>query len=107
MLARVSNRLKKGVLFACASVAATAIVTAASGWSQALRRGLSPTIVGFASSLYAPFTLTVILDAVSSTRLAMVGRELFLNAGRTLGGVFVLAAYVTSGELQTTLIASA
>lgn len=107
LLARISDRFKKRHVFVCTTVILTAVLTIVSGAvSGQYPWIISRTLVGFAVSLYAPFTLTVVLDVMDSTRTAMVAREVFLNLGRIVGGVFVLIAYLAFGSLQSTLIVS-
>ncbi|MFH1788546.1 MAG: MFS transporter [Candidatus Altiarchaeota archaeon] len=107
LLAKISDRFKKRHVFVCTTVILTAALTIISGIvSGQYPWVLSRTLVGFAVSLYAPFTLTVVLDVMDSTRMAMVAREVFLNIGRIIGGVFVLLAYLAFGSLQSTLIVS-
>ena len=105
LLARISDKSKKRFVFVTSTVFFTAILTIISGFASGYHGWvISRTLLGFAISLYSPFALALVLDNVSSTRKAMVARELFLNIGRLIGGAFVLLMYYVFHSLQSTLI---
>ncbi|NIQ04491.1 MAG: MFS transporter [Candidatus Korarchaeota archaeon] len=106
LLGKLSDKTENRLTFIIPSIIFTGIFTLLSGLGTtfvewALFRG----VVSFFGTIAASFSLTVVVDRTDHLEAGMIGRELFINGGRVIGGLIVLL-FAQLGRIQLSLVVS-
>jgi MFS family permease len=105
LLAKISDRSgqrREFILMFSVGLAISTFLAAAAGdvmwWFVAV------SLINFFRVIFFPFPLALLLDRKENIPELMYGREIFLNLGRSTGGIISLILYILTGNLAIPLV---